>query len=153
MATELKSSHELDMNQIIAEANRSLPYDLQVRPDDPVLSLVALNNAMMKAYTQGIQKALEEAQHQIGAASIQEVENCKTLAGKMIDRTGEHLKEQLQEVGLAWEAKFKASASEELAKVKNAALAATIGGYALLAGGIIFFCMMLGKLATFLIQF
>ena len=130
------SPEKIDIDQLLAKANQKLRLELQIQPDDPVLSLLALNEELFKAYSEMIKQALKEAQHEISAATEQEMEKATDRAAKMIANTGDVLEKQLLNAGLAWEQKFKESAAMELAKVEAASQVAKFGGYCLMAAGV-----------------
>ena len=131
----LEKPTELTIDHILAKANQRLRYDLQIQPDDPVLSVVALNEELFKAYTEAMKLALKEAQYEISATTKQEIDNTKKLAGRMIENTAGQLETQLTAVGVAWEAKFREAAAQELAKVQQIARFSLIGGGLLLVAG------------------
>ncbi len=136
----------LDLNQIIRRTNQQLVRDLQIHPDDPILSLVALNHELLSAYTEHIQTCLKNAEHEIAALTRLEIEKAKDLTANMIERTGNHLEEQLKRVGEHWEARLKQAATQELAALQQANQAAKIGGYCLLAAGVILLAVITAKL-------
>lgn len=133
----VESPEKLDIDQLLAKANQKLRLELQIQPDDPVLSLVALNEELFKAYAEMLKQALKEAQHEISAATEQELEKATERAAKMIANTGDVLEKQLVNAGQAWEQKFKESAAEELSKVQAASQVAKFGGYCLMAAGVL----------------
>lgn len=133
----VESPEKLDIDQLLAKANQKLRLELQIQPDDPVLSLLALNEELFKAYSEMLKQALKEAQHEISAATEQELEKATERAAKMIANTGDVLQQQLINAGLAWEKKFKESAAQELAQVQAASGVAKFGGYCLMAAGVL----------------
>lgn len=130
-------SSGLDLNQVLRRTNQQLVRELQIHPDDPILALVTLNQELMSAYTTHIQACLKNAEHEIAALTRLEIEKAKDLTANMIERTGNHLEEQLKRVGEHWEAQLKQAATQELAALQQANQAAKIGGYCLLAAGVI----------------
>lgn len=135
-----------DHKGILARVNQRLSPELKIQSDDPVLSLVALNDELLKVYLETLQNALKEAEAGIETSSRQAMDETRDLVGRMIDRTGDHLKEQLIQTGIAWEEKFKVAAAQELAAVQNAGFAAKIGGYAILLAGCLALLQQLFKL-------
>lgn len=131
------SPEKLNIDHLLAKANQKLRLELQIQPDDPVLSLLAMNEELFKAYSEMIRQALREAQHEISAATHQEMEKATDRAAKMIANTGDVLEKQLVNAGLAWEQKFKESAAEELASIQEANRFGRFGGYCLLGAGLI----------------
>jgi|GEM_PF-1768625 len=146
----VESFEKLDIDQILAKANQKLRMELQIQADDPVLSVLALNEELLKAYTVIMKQALKEAQHEISAATRQEVQEARNLAANMISKTGDVLEKQLINVGTAWEEKFKASATQELAQIQQSGLAAKIGGYCIFGAGILALTYELVKFAFWL---
>jgi CHASE3 domain sensor protein len=136
---------EKTVDEILQKANQRLRMELQIQPDDPLLSVLALNEELFKAYTEAIKLSLKEAQFDISAATKLEIQAAKELAGRMIDNTAGHLKDQLLEVGNTWETQFKKTADDELAKIHLAAKFAYIGAGAFALAGAIFLSMALGN--------
>jgi hypothetical protein len=136
----------LNVDQILANANKRLRYDLQIQPDDPVLSVLALNEELFKAYMEAVKLALKEAQFEISTATRQEINEAKALSGRMIENTAGHLEKQLGKVGETWEAKFKEAAAQELAKVRQTAQFALVGGGLLLVAGGLAMGILIGNL-------
>jgi hypothetical protein len=133
----VESPPKIEIDQLLAKANQKLRRELQIQPDDPVLSLLALNDELFKAYSEMIKQAIKEAQHEIDAKTQQDLEIATERAAKMIANTGDILEKQLVNAGLTWEQKFKESAAIELAKVQAASQVAKFGGYCLMAAGVL----------------
>jgi hypothetical protein len=110
---------QLDIDKIRARANQSLRYENQILPDDPVLSLLALNQALFQEYLETLKLSLIEAHAAQDSAIQQHLEMAKHSTTQMIENTAGHLQAQLEQVGLEWEARFQQTAEQEVAHVQQ----------------------------------
>ncbi len=126
---------ELSVENALRKANRRLPYELQVRPDDPLLSVLAVNEELFNAYLAAMKQAIREAQLETQAHTLQVNQQTQTQAKQILAEMGEQLESQLQKTGDIWEKRLRDISEVELAKIRNAALYAQIGGALVLVVG------------------
>lgn len=136
---------ELTVEQILFKANRRLPYELQVRPDDPVLSVLVVNEELLNAYLVAVKKVIREAQLETETHTRQVNQQTQAQAKLILAEMGEQLEDHLQKVGDAWEKRFKTISEVELAKIRSAALYAQIGGFLVIGIGALATGLMIGN--------
>lgn len=136
---------ELTVEHILAKANRRLPYELQVRSDDPLLSVLAINEELLNAYLVAVKQAIREAQLETETHTRQVNQRTKEQAARLLANAGEQIEAHIQKAGDAWEKRFKALSEVELFKIRAAALYAQIGGALVLAVGSLAVGLMIGN--------
>lgn len=127
----------LELEPLVEEVNLYLNRHQKIHKDDPILANVIINKVILDRYVESLKQSLRESQHEISAATHQELEKATERAAKMIANTGDVLEKQLVNAGLTWEQKFKESAALELEKVQAVSQMAKFGGYCLLGAGLI----------------
>ena len=100
-----------DLNLLIGEMAKR--HNLLLRPDDPILTAVALNDIMLQKALAQLNGALEEQQTLIAATSAHQIEAAKEAASELItaaagyahreihtaaDRAAEHIITTLKEI-------------------------------------------------------
>jgi hypothetical protein len=103
----------------LLRANHMLGYENQLKPDDPLISFVALNETLYKIYLDAMKQTASEVQSVNSTALQQELALVKATTARMIQDTGGHLQSQLEKVALHWESKFRNTAAQEIANVQQ----------------------------------
>jgi hypothetical protein len=104
---------QAQMANALLRANQMLGYENQLRPDDPLISFVALNETLYKAYLEALKQTTSDAQTAYSAALQKELEQAKSITTEMIEQTGRHLQDQLEHVIEAGEARIQKTAQYE----------------------------------------
>jgi hypothetical protein len=138
----LEKPPELAVEQILAKANRRLPYELQVRPDDPIMGVLAINEELLNAYLAAVKQALREAQLESATLSQQAAKIAEEQAKELLEKFDDHLNKRIQN----WEKQFKTQSEKELFKIRAAALYSQIGGALILAAGALATGIAIGNL-------
>lgn len=119
MMNDSENGLQAQVANALLRANHMLGYDNQLRPDDPLISFIALNETLYKAYLEALNQAVADAQTRFSTALEQELADAKSITTEMIEQTGGHLQAQLEEVGLAWEAKFQNKVAQSIAQIQD----------------------------------
>ena len=119
MRNEPESALQAQIANALLKANHMLGYDNQLRPDDPLISFVALNETLYKAYLDALNQAVTDAQARFSTALEQELAQAKSATTEMIEQTGVHLQDQLEQVGVAWEAQFQNRVAQSIAQIQD----------------------------------
>ena len=119
MMNEPESALQAQIANVLLRTNHLLGYENQLRPDDPLISFVALNETLYKAYLEALNQATSEAQTCLSAALKNELALAKATTTEMIEQTGGHLQEQLEQVIEAGEARIKNTAQYEKAQLQE----------------------------------
>ena len=130
-----EKASELSLEHALRKANCRLPYELQIRADDPLLSVLAVNEELFNAHLAAMKQAIREAQLETEAHTLQVNQQTQAQAKRILAEMGEQLETQLQKTGEVWEQRLKDISEVELAKIRNAALYAQIGGALVLVTG------------------
>ena len=104
----------IELDPLLAHVNRQLPKNQHVHKEDPVLGFVLLNKELMNAHIQIVQEVVKNSAHDMSVVLQQEREISKTLQANMLDKTGDHIKEQILSGLQDWEAKFNENADARL---------------------------------------
>jgi hypothetical protein len=136
---------ELNLEQILAKANRRLPHELKVRSDDPLLSVLAINEELLNAYLGAVKQALRETQLETETHTRQLNQHTEEQAARLLAHAGEQMEAHIRKAGEAWEKRFKAMSEVELFKIRAAALYAQIGGALVLVVGSLAAGLMIGN--------
>ena len=136
----------LDVEKLVAEANQHLKLQQKIHPDDPLLSAVTLQNVLLQAQMDFLNRKMEENLHLFNAASEQQIEQAKQVAASLITNAGNHIEQQLNQAAQHWETRLKTAGQQVEADLRQTAWIAKFGGYLLLAAGTIAFGLALGTL-------
>src|SRR5689334_22600329 len=96
----------LELEPLVEEVNLYVNRHQKIHKDDPILANVIINKVILDRYVESLRQSLRESQHEISAATHQELEKATERAAKMIANTGDVLEKQLVNAGLTWEQKF-----------------------------------------------
>jgi len=129
----------LDIEKLVAEANQHLKLQQKIHPEDPLLAAVSLQNVMLQAQVDFLNKKMEENLHLFNAASELQVEQAKQVAASLITSAGNHIEQQLDKAAQQWESRLNETAQKTVASLGQTALVAKMGGLLLFAAGCIAF--------------
>lgn len=118
MTSDSEKALQAQIANALLRANHMLGYENQLRLDDPMISFVALNETPYKSYLEALKQATTEAQTAFGAAQ-RELAEAKSTTAQMIEQTGGHLRDQLEAVGVAWEAKFQLQVDQSITQIQE----------------------------------
>jgi hypothetical protein len=119
----------IDADELIAEINRRLPFDQQVRKDDPMYTGIVLNKATLDLYVKLITKELNSTLNQFTAISEQQVERTETIAERMLSKCGNNIEQQLDVAAQGWEQRLRNVAEETEASIRQVSRLAWISGF------------------------
>lgn len=133
----------------LLRANYMLGYENQLRPDDPLISFVALNETLYKAYLEALSQATTDTQVRFSAAIEQELTKAKSTTTDMIEQTGKHLQSQLEQVGVRWEARFQSKVEQNIAQIQHITQLNYLGAICWFLSGAVVMGTILFKLLGF----
>jgi len=136
----------LDVEKLVAEANQHLKLQQKIHPEDPLLSAVTLQNVLLQAQVDFLNRKMEEQLHLFDAASEQQIKRAKQVAASLITNAGNHIEQQLDKAAKRWETRLKTAGQQMEADLRQTAWIVKLGGYLLLAAGTIAFGLALGTL-------
>jgi len=117
----------LNIDNLVAETNKLLPRQQQVHPDDPILTTIILNNQILTAQVDAINKKLAEALQQISAASENQSNKAEVIADRIFSAGTKKIEEQLNAVVLQCKQDLKKEHAETKASIRRASRLAWIG--------------------------
>ena len=89
-----------NLDELLAEINRRLPFEQQMQKDDPMYSGVVLNKVALDTYVQHTQKKLDEALQQFlqqyTTVSDQQIARAEAITDGMISKSGNNIAKQLE---------------------------------------------------------
>jgi hypothetical protein len=116
-----------DIDSVLAEVNRRLSVEQQIRKDDPLYTGLLLNKIALDSYLHLLQKTLDNALHHLNAASEQQVEKSHAIAEKLISRSAGNIERQLDAVAEHCEERIRTSGRATDTAVKRASRLAWAG--------------------------
>jgi hypothetical protein len=146
MTNDGEKALQVQIANALLRTNHMLGYENQLRPDDPLISFVALNETLYKAYLEALKQTTSEAQAAFNAALQKELEQAKSITAEMIEQTGRHLQDQLEDVGVAWEAKFQFKVDRSIAQIQDITQLNFIGAVCWFLSGAVMMGIILCKL-------
>jgi hypothetical protein len=118
----------IDADELIAEINRRLPFDQQVRKDDPMYTGIVLNKAAMDLYVKLIKKELNDTLNQFTAVSEEQVARAEGITERMLMSAGNRIEQQMDDPAQRWEQRLRNVAEETEAHIRQVSRLAWICG-------------------------
>ena len=134
-----------EIEKAIGEVARQ--HNLLLSPDDPLLVTITLNEVILQRIIAGQLQAIEAAQDQIAAGTVQQIEIARQIAGLVITGAADYVAGELKATATAlkaeWLAAIEAEKTQLLAAATDARQAQRRAWQAaLLVGGVL--CLLLG---------
>lgn len=112
----------MDLQRLVGEVARR--HNVLVDPSDPIFVAVTLNEILLAEHVRKIEKALDQANRSIAAASTLEVEKAKRIAAQYIAQGAQHSADQVRAVGLVIRAELEAAIAGSIRAARDSASAA-----------------------------
>ena len=130
-----------DVDSVLAEVNRRLPVEQQIKKDDPLYTGLLLNKIALDSYVHLLQKNLENAVRQISASSDQQVEKANAIAERLISASANNIERQLDAVAEQCEERIRTSGRSTATAVRRASRLAWSGAVLI----VIVACVLVGS--------
>lgn len=129
----------VDVDELIAEINRRLPIEQQIRKDDPMYTGIVLNHVALNAHIQPVAMKMESMLHQLTAATEMHLKDSERIATNLIGNSGAIAAKQLEAVIAQWEERLKQREEAAAAHYKKGTHLAWIGGILIAFTGVFTF--------------
>jgi len=131
----------VDIDELLAEINRSLPPEQQIQKDDPMFAGVVLNKVVLSSHVRFMQKKLDEAVQQMTAASEQQTATATVISEKLIGLAGNQIERQVDTAAKRWEERLRVAGVEGESTIRRACWLAWSGGILIVISG----CIVVGS--------
>jgi hypothetical protein len=134
-----------EIERAIGEVARQ--HNLLLSPDDPLLVTITLNEVILQRIIARQLQAIEAAQDQIAAGTVQQIEAARQIAGIVITGAADYVAGELKNIAATLKAEWFAAIDVEKKQILAAAAAARQAQRfawqaALLVGGVL--CLLVG---------
>ena len=109
----------LNIDKIRSRANQKLQYQGQILPDDPVLSVLALNDALFQEYLETLKLSLIEAQARQDSAIQKQVDTVQSSLEHQLEKAAGYLKAEIDQAVVAGETRIQNTAQAEKAQLQQ----------------------------------
>lgn len=107
------SGSKLNIEKVRSLANQKLNFTAQIAPDDPVLTVLALNDALFNEYLEALNLSLIDAQAKQDSATQKYMEGVKRTFEHKLEKAAGYLKAEIEQVAVAGEASIRNMAQYE----------------------------------------
>ena len=111
-----------EIEEVIGEVARK--HNLLLSPDDPLLVIVTLNEAILRRLIARQTEAIEAAQDQISAGAAQQIETAREVAGLIVTGAADYVAGQVRAAMTALKEDLLATVAAQKAEALHAAQAA-----------------------------
>jgi hypothetical protein len=136
----------IDREELAAELARD--HGIRIEADDPILIAALLNRRLLDEALLAIETAVNAAADRAAAASVQQTESARQIAGLLITRAGEWSADQLAAAAREASAMITAELSNVLARVDRSRRITVRAALAVVCVSVLLLAVLLGHWLT-----
>jgi hypothetical protein len=136
----------IDREELAAELARD--HEIRIEADDPILIAALLNRRLLDEALLAIETAVSAAADRAAAASVQQTESARQIAGLLITRAGEWSADQLAAAAREASATITAELSDVLARVDRSRRITVRAALAAVCVSVLLLTVLLGHWLT-----
>lgn len=125
----------LNIDKIRSIANQKLHYSAQIKPDDPVLSVLVINDALFQDALETLVQTITDLQAQQNIAIQKQVEMVNLSFEDKLEKSADYLKCEVEKAIEAGQANIQSTARYEIAQMQQVTQISYLGAAFWFASG------------------
>jgi hypothetical protein len=126
---------QLNIEKIRSIANQKLHYSAQIKPDDPVLSVLIINDALFQDALETLVQTMSDLQAQQNSAIQKQVDMVNLSFEHKLVKSADYLKREVEKAIEAGQASIQSTARYEIAQMQQVTQISYIGAAFWFASG------------------